>query len=121
MIREIVKRDGSVVPFDPNKIITVMRKALAAAQTAVIDDILQQMNDRIVSRLAELCEADPACATVEKVQDLVENTLMERGYFEAAKQFILYRYRASERRKDEVVEAIEDSRLTVTRSNGVRW
>src|SRR3990167_7811630 len=78
------------------------------------------MTDRVVARLDMLCESDPACATVEKVQDLVEQTLMERGYFETAKHFILYRYQAAEKRKDKVIEAIEDSRLTVTRTDGTK-
>src|SRR3989344_1587423 len=120
MIHEIVKRDGSVVPFDATKIITVVRKALPSTKVPKTDELLQQMTDRIVARLDMLCESDPACATVEKVQDLVEQTLMERGYFDTAKHFILYRYQASEKRKDKVIEAIEDSRLTVTRTDGTK-
>jgi len=120
MIREIVKRDGSVVPFDAVKIITVMRKALTSTKVPIAEDTLQQMADRVVSRLGILCDSDPACATVERVQDLVEQTLMERGYFDTAKHFILYRYQASEKRKEKVIEAIEDSRLTVTRTDGTK-
>src|SRR3989344_359972 len=120
MIHEIVKRDGSVVPFDATKITIVMRKALTSTKVPVTDELLQQMTDRVVARLDMLCESDPACATVEKVQDLVEQTLMERGDFDTAKHFILYRYQASEKRKDKVIEAIEDSRLTVTRTDGTK-
>lgn len=118
MIREITKRDGTVVPFDQTKITVVLRKAFAASSTPAGDDLFEQMSDRVVARLMMLCDNDPACATVEKVQDLVEQTLMERGYFDVAKHFILYRYKQTEKRKEKIVEAIDENRLMVTRSDG---
>lgn len=118
MITTITKRNGTEVPFDPFKIVRVMKKAFAAEGVAVDDITLQQMTDRVVATLEAYCAGREHCATVERVQDLVENTLMERGYFQVAKAYILYRFQQSEERKQEVVKEIEEQRLMVVRSDG---
>ena len=118
MITQIVKRNGTTVPFDPNKIAVVMKKAFAAESVPVDDAVLQQMTDRVIASLTLVCEGKEHCPTVEQVQDLVENTLMERGYFTVAKAYILYRFRHSEERKQEVVKEIEEQRLMIERENG---
>ncbi len=118
MITTIIKRNGMSVPFDPTKIVIVMKKAFAAEQVPVDDSTLEQMTGRVVASLNTLCEGKPDCPTVEKVQDLVENTLMERGYFGVAKAYILYRFQQSEERKQEVVKEIEEQRLTIERTDG---
>lgn len=118
MITQIVKRNGTTVPFDPSKIVVVMKKAFAAEGVAVDDATLQQMTDRVIANLTNICEGKENCPTVEQVQDLVENTLMERGYFTVAKAYILYRFRQSEVRKQEVVKEIEEQRLMIERSDG---
>jgi ribonucleoside-diphosphate reductase alpha chain len=107
-----------VVPFDPTKIVIAMKKAFAAVQVPVDDATLEQMTGRVVASLGVLCEGKEHCPTVEQVQDLVENTLMERGYFTVAKAYILYRYQQSEARKEEVVKEIEEARLMIERSDG---
>jgi ribonucleoside-diphosphate reductase alpha chain len=118
MITTIIKRNGTSVPFDPTKIVIVMKKAFAAEQMPVDDADLEQMAMRVVANLSGLCKGKENCATVEVVQDLVENTLMERGYFSVAKQYILYRFKQSEERKQEVVKEIEEQRLTIERTDG---
>lgn len=118
MISTIIKRNGTQVPFDPTKIVVVMKKAFAAEQVPVEDDILQQMTARVVVNLTTLCSDTLKSPTVEQVQDLVENTLMERGYFTVAKAYILYRFRQSEERKQEVVKEIEAQRLMIVHNNG---
>ena len=117
MITKIIKRNGMVVPFDPTKIVVVMKKAFAAEQVPVDDAALEQMTGRVVASLSALCDGKENCPTVEQVQDLVENTLMERGYFSVAKAYILYRFKQSEERKQEVVKEIEEQRLMVVRSD----
>ena len=118
MITEIIKRNGQKVPFDPSKIVIVMKKAFAAEQVSVDDATLQQMTDRVIAKLETSCSDSPECPTVEQVQDYVENTLMERGYFTVAKAYILYRFRQSEERKQEVVKEIEENRLMIVRADG---
>jgi ribonucleoside-diphosphate reductase alpha chain len=118
MITEIVKRNGTTVPFDQDKIVVVMKKAFAAENVAIDDDTLAQMTDRVVAKLELKINGSGATPTVEEVQDLVEETLMERGYFEVAKAFILYRFRQSEERAEATVKDIEEHRLSVTLDDG---
>lgn len=120
MFTEITKRDGSKAPFDQGKLVVAMRKAFSQENTPVTDEILQQMTDRVVAKLADKCAeaTEGPCPTVEQVQDLVEETLMERGYFVVAKHYILYRFRAAEGRKEETVKEIEENRLTVKTEEG---
>lgn len=119
MITQITKRNGMVVPFDPSKIAIAMKKASAAVQNPIDDAILEQMVNRVVANLGAVCEGKTeGCPTVEQVQDIVENTLMERGYFKVAKAYILYRFKQSEERKQEVVKEIEESRLMIERTDG---
>lgn len=117
MITKITKRNGMVVPFDVNKIGVAMKKAFAAEQIPVDDASLEQMMQRIIATLTARGGADYS-PHVEEVQDLVENTLMERGFFGVAKSYILYRFKQSESRKQEVVKEIEEQRLLITRSDG---
>ena len=117
MITKITKRNGMVVHFDPTKIVVVMKKAFAAEQVPVDDAALEQMTGRVVA-LLNARASEEQLPHVEYVQDLVENTLMERGYFSVAKSYILYRFKQSETRKQEVVKEIEEQRLMVMRTDG---
>ncbi|MFT7507621.1 MAG: ribonucleoside-diphosphate reductase alpha chain, partial [Acidimicrobiales bacterium] len=120
MFTEITKRNGTKVPFDQEKIIIAMRKAFSQENTPVTDDVLRQMMDRVTTKLEGICDAltEGPCPTVEQVQDLVEETLMERGYFIVAKHYILYRFKQTEDRKDEVVKEIEENRLMIKTAEG---
>lgn len=118
MFTEVTKRNGTVVPFDLEKIVIATRKAFAAENTPVDDATLRQMADRVVAKLGVVCEGRENCPTVEHVQDLVEETLMERGYFHVAKAYILYRFKQTEERKEEVVREIEENRLMIKTAQG---
>ncbi len=118
MFNEVTKRNGSKVPFDTEKIIIAMRKAFVAERVSVDETVLQQMTDRVVVKLQTVCDGKADCPNVEHVQDLVEETLMERGYFAVAKAYILYRFKQSEERKEEVVKEIEENRLMITTEGG---
>lgn len=117
MITEIKKRNGDIVAFDAGKITIAMKKAFASENVSVDDDVLQQMTDRVVSKIDT--ESTPETTpTVEKVQDLVEETLMERGYFKVAKHYILYRFEHTKERKEKIVQKIEENRLMIEKSDG---
>ncbi len=120
MFTEITKRNGQVVPFDQGKMQVAIKKAFAAEAVAVDERVLEQMVDRVLAKLVTKCEAatEGPCPTVEFVQDLVEETLMERGYFNVAKAYILYRFRQTEERKDEIVKEIEENRLMIKTADG---
>lgn len=81
--KNIAKRDGRVVAFEPVKITAAIQKAFDA--TGEPGDATQ-VTDCVLNRLSE---ADTP--TVEQVQDVVETCLMELGHYRAAKAYILYR------------------------------
>ena len=120
MFTEITKRNGAKVPFDEGKIIIAMRKAFSQENVSITDDVLRQMMDRVTTKLEGVCAeiTEGPCPTVEQVQDLVEETLMERGYFVVAKHYILYRFKQTEDRKDEVVKEIDENRLMIKTAEG---
>lgn len=87
MIKSIVKRDGRVVLYDESKIANAILKAL---QASGIDDAAAAAN--VANSVGEsLGRTGDETPTIEKIQDTVETELMEAGYDEAAKKYILYR------------------------------
>lgn len=108
-IETIRKRDGSLRPFDISKIESAIAKALAEtgegnrdvaievaalAHQKVIAMCVQAGTAEAGSEIAKKCvDGSPA---VEEIQDLVEQALMEKGYFTTAKAYIIYR---NERKK----------------------
>ncbi|MBN2049086.1 MAG: hypothetical protein JW760_01475 [Spirochaetales bacterium] len=99
MIEKIVKRDGRVVPFDPEKITMAIYQAAIAVgghdrrtAEAVTADVLKLLESRNVRG---------QYPTVEEVQDLVEQCLIKRGHDRTAKAYIIYRYEHSLKRAGE--------------------
>lgn len=86
MIQHIVKRDGRVVPYDINKIAGAIDKAMKACGRSGGDESM-----RIAKIVEERVEEDGGEPSVEQIQDVVENVLMECGYAFVAKKYILYR------------------------------
>lgn len=97
----VIKRDGTRVLFDPNKIVRAINKAMVSAYGSVYEsDTAEEIADLIGSRGSDL--------TVEQIQDLVEGYLMKSEYPEVAKSYILYRdQRSKERiRRSKLVRAV---------------
>lgn len=90
---KIIKRSGSEVTFDINKIIIAIEKA-----NKVVDDkdkMTAAQIDEIAANIQEICEKRNRALTVEEIQDLVEKQIMGQGAFEVAKRYITYRYTRS--------------------------
>ena len=87
MIRSIIKRDGRVVLYDEAKIATAILKAL---QASGVDDAAAaaRVANAVGTALEDTGEETPS---IETIQDMVERQLMEQGFDEAAKKYILYR------------------------------
>ncbi|HET8575109.1 MAG TPA: ribonucleoside-diphosphate reductase subunit alpha [Candidatus Paceibacterota bacterium] len=118
-ISNIKKRDGSTVPFDPQKIFSAVKKAFSGENVSISSADLHKITDTAVEELKKRTEKNEP-VSVENVQDVVEQTLMEGGYFKVAKAYILYRYEHKKEREKEVAEKIEEETLTVTKRNGKR-
>jgi ribonucleoside-triphosphate reductase (formate) len=85
----IRKRDGRIVPFNPEKITDAIYKAAQAVGGS--DRITAQaISDSIIGILTIIYK-DGRIPTVENVQDLVEKMLIERGHAKVAKAYIIYR------------------------------
>ena len=97
----VIKRDGTRVLFDPNKIVRAINKAMVSAYGSVYEsDTAEEIADLIGSRGVDM--------TVEQIQDLVEGYLMKSEYPEVAKSYIIYRdQRSKERtRRSKLVKAV---------------
>lgn len=94
--KNLKKRDGRIVPFQPGKIKNAIFAAFHANNKSVNEESVSLMVGRVVDGLAEM---DASTPTVEQVQDLVENALMEFGYEDIAKHYILYRAERSRSRE----------------------
>lgn len=97
-ITHIVKRDGSIVPFDQERITNAIYKA-AASVGGHNRALSEQLSDQVVLRLNQ-CFQPPDMPTVEEIQDMVEKVLIENGHAKTARAYIVYReYRRKEREK----------------------
>ena len=85
----IVKRDGTQVPFDSNKIFIAIQKAMKACDHKLSDNsgAIQTLTNQVCNRLLKLS----SLPTVEQCQDIVEEILMEAKYHKIAKAYIIYR------------------------------
>ena len=87
---KIIKRNGSEVTFDKDKII----KAISKANCAVAEEsrMTEKQIERIAHRVVLACENIGHSPSVEEVQDFVERQIMAHGAYEVAKAYITYRY-----------------------------
>ncbi|MBD3329652.1 ribonucleoside triphosphate reductase [Candidatus Dojkabacteria bacterium] len=88
-LTEIKKRDGSVVPFQQDKITQAIWKAMDSVGQADLK-AAQKVSDKVVKELKKRT-SDSEIPTVEEIQDLVERQLVLERLPETAKAYILYR------------------------------
>lgn len=89
MISQIIKRDGRVVEFHEDKIADAIEKAFDACGAMQNRQSAQDIAHKVVIKLN--CKSNGNPPTVEGVQDIVEETLMEEGFNQTSKAYILYR------------------------------
>lgn len=116
----IIKRDGTEVPFNPEKIITAVSKANAAADT--IDRISKQSIEDISSIIQEKVKMAQHAVNVEDIQDMVESEIDKLGAFNLAKSYILYRYKHTQDREmasflSSIIAMINDANEEVKQEN----
>ena len=90
---KIIKRNGSEAVFDITKIIVAITKANNADEHS--RELSQEQIVTIASNVEESCLKMGRAPSVEEIQDLVENQIMQQGAFEVAKRYIKYRYTRS--------------------------
>lgn len=120
-IHKIKKRTGEIVDFEEHKPKAAIEKAFIATKTQCDGDMLAELTLTVVKRVESAFETAGITPHVENVQDIIEKTLMEKGFYDAAKAFILYRKEHEKIRlekKQETLQKIEEKALYVTKNSG---
>ncbi|RRS00982.1 ribonucleoside-diphosphate reductase subunit alpha [Aquabacterium soli] len=116
---QIIRRNGAVVSFEPNKIAVALMKAFLAvhgtqgAASASVRETVDQLTEAVIRALMR---SRPAGGTfhIEDVQDQVELGLMRSGHHEVARAYVLYRERRSQERAKHVEAQQEQALPTLT-------
>lgn len=106
---QIIRRNGAVVPFEPNKIAVAMMKAFLAvhgtqgAASASVREMVDELTQQVIRALVR---SRPGGGTfhIEDVQDQVELGLMRGGHHEIARAYVLYRERRTQERAKQVAQ-----------------
>jgi len=106
MIEKVQKRDGRTVDFDKNKITEAILKAAKSVGGKDREKAEKIAND-VVSFLEEQLK-EGEIPSVEKIQDMVEKILIERGHAKTAKSYILYREKRAGLRRAKALIGVED-------------
>ncbi len=118
-ITKIKKRNGSIVDFDRTRIEHAIEKACDATGVTVATEFFSSVTDDVTELIEQ--KFDERIPGVEDIQDVVEMMLAERGLFEVAKAYILYRKeREAVRRhkQDELLEKIDRREIKVVKRSG---
>lgn len=92
---QITKRNGTTESYNREKIAVAIKKSFASTGQEIIEETIQQM----VNEVEQFVHSNSANCNVERIQDEVERCLMEHGFYAEAKNYILYRWQRTERRK----------------------
>lgn len=91
----VIKRDGSKQLFEWNKVITAVNKAFNSVKQPVPDKFLNQLKIVIENKIDKNDDIN-----VEDIQDVIQNELIKKNYYDVVESFILYRNRRAEIREN---------------------
>lgn len=116
----IIKRSGKEVGFDISKIMAAVQKANREVKEA--DRMSQEQIDEISNKVEEICMDMAHTPSVEEIQDMVENQIMNQHAFEVARKYITYRYKRALVRKsnstdEQILTLIECNNEEVKQEN----
>src|SRR6476660_5063586 len=103
---KLIRRNGSVVGFEPAKITIALTKAFLAvnggqgASSARVRDEVARLTDAVVAALLKR-KPDGGAIHIEEIQDQVELALMRGGEHEVARAYVLYREKRAQARAQE--------------------
>lgn len=121
----IIRRNGSVTPFDPTKITVALTKAFLAVEGSMaagsrrVHDVVKDLTEQVVSNLMRRV-GEGRTFHIEDVQDQVELALMRSEHHKVARAYVLYREERTRERAAARASAIETAApsLHVTLANG---
>ena len=119
---KVIKRNGSEVEFERAKIetaITKANKSVGQERGCVMDE--QDFKD-IVDRVEQKCATYDRACSVEEIQDMVEEVLMQSGYYWVSRAYVRYRYDREKLRNknttdDSILSLIERNNEEITKEN----
>ena len=122
---QIIRRNGAVVPFEPNKIAVAMMKAFLAvhgtqgAASASVREMVETLTQQVIRALVR---SRPGGGTfhIEDVQDHAELGLMRSGHHEIARAYVLYRERRAQERAKQMAEVAPPAPVLHAIENGQR-
>ena len=98
MPEKVKKRNGIVVDFDSSKIKVAIVKAFMATRGGIDPELLDKLSGQVMGYVgSQFADKVPS---VEDVQNIVESVLMSGGYFDVAKNYIIYRYEHTKIRQE---------------------
>ncbi len=117
---KIIKRSGSEMTFDIDKISQAVSRAnLSVAESARLNELQVTL---ISENVRKICERMGRALNVEEIQDLVENEIMNQRAFDVARNYITYRYKRALVRKsnstdEQILSLIECNNEEVKQEN----
>jgi ribonucleoside-diphosphate reductase alpha chain len=122
---QIIRRNGAVVPFEPNKIAVAMMKAFLAvhgtqgAASASVRETVDVLTQQVIRALIR---SRPGGGTfhIEDVQDHAELWLMRGGHHEIARAYVLYRERRTQERAKQVAQVAPPAPVLHVMDSGQR-
>ncbi|PLC05343.1 ribonucleoside-diphosphate reductase subunit alpha [Variovorax sp. RO1] len=122
---QIIRRNGAVVPFEPNKIAIAMMKAFLAVhgtQGAASASVRETVDVLTQGVIRAMVRSRPGGGTfhIEDVQDQVELGLMRGGHHEIARAYVLYRERRTQERSKQVEQDLPAAPVLHVLDNGER-
>ena len=116
----IIKRSGTEAAFDISKIVAAVEKA--NKEVVEKDRLTPEQIKEIAKKVTLTCSSMNRTFSVEEIQDLVENEIMETQTFEVARKYITYRYKRALVRKanstdEQILSLIECNNEEVKQEN----
>jgi uridine kinase len=93
----VIKRTGSVVPFNPERVSNAIYRA-AVAVGGRDKEKAEELGKKVIAVMEEMFQ-EGYKPHIEEIQDIVEKVLIENGHAKVAKEYILYREEAAKRRE----------------------
>lgn len=94
----VVKRSGAIVPFNPDRVANVIYRA-AVSVGGRDKEKAAELASKVIALMENTFEEDYK-PNVEEIQDIIEKVLIENGHAKVAKEFIIYREEAAQRRRE---------------------
>jgi len=122
---QVIRRNGTVSPFDKTKIAVAMTKAFlavegnAAAASRRVHETVEQLTEEVVASLTRRAETGRTLH-IEDVQDRVEVALMRGEHHKVARAYVLYREERAKARRETKVEVAATPALHVVGKDGIR-